>query len=190
MAVMVICGALIAVRHGFPGRMTTAATRVLAAEREQEAGHHWECMTIDTQIVHPAEACRLGSKDARLSALLWGDSHAVVAATALEQSAIRNHTAFLFAASVDCPIGLGFSIDASTGPAFVSTPGYQFCGQYNKEMSELALSNPDIRNVVLALSLDQLAGWRARLRGQVARRYPLARQQWRRKKNTGQQRYI
>jgi peptidoglycan/LPS O-acetylase OafA/YrhL len=157
MAIVVVGGTLVALSDGFPGRMTAAASHLLASEREQEAVHHWECMSIEQRIVNPKEACKLGSQDARPSALLWGDSHAVVTATALEQSAVRNNAAFLFAASVDCPIGLGFSIDASTGPEFVSTPGYRFCGQYNKEMAELALSSPDIRNVVL---VSRWTNWR------------------------------
>jgi len=157
MAIVVVGGALVAFTHGFPSRMTASASRVLAAEREQESVHHWECMSIEQRIVNPAEGCKLGSRDARPSAVLWGDSHAVVTATALEQSAVRNNASFLFAGSVDCPIGVGFSIDASTGPQFVSTVGYQFCEQYNKEMLELALSNPDIRNVVL---ISRWTNWR------------------------------
>ena len=157
MAIVVVGGALVAETHGFPSRMTASASRVLAAEREQESVHHWECMSIDQRIVNPAEACKLGSRDAPPSALLWGDSHAVVTAAALEQSALRSNAAFLFAGSVDCPIGVGFSIDASTGPAFVSTAGYQFCGQYNKEMLELALSNRNIRNIVL---VSRWTNWR------------------------------
>ena len=149
MTVMVVVGALVAANHGFPGRMTVAAAKILIVEREQEAVHHWECMSLDQRIIDPARACKLGAQEAEPHTLLWGDSHAVVAATALEQSALRNNAALLFAASVDCPVGLGFSIDASTGPSFVSTPGYQFCGQYNNQMSALALSRPDIQNVVL-----------------------------------------
>jgi hypothetical protein len=122
-------------------------------------------MSLEQRIVTPKAACKLGAKEARPSALLWGDSHSVVSATAMTDSAVRNGAAFVFGASVDCPIGLGFSIDGATGPAFVSTPAYQSCGRYNKEMLEFALANPDIKAVVLS---SRWTNWRVGERGSAA----------------------
>ena len=84
-------------------------------------------------------------------------SHAMVTATALEQSAKSHKAAFLFAASVDCPIGLNFSIDPDTGPPFVSTPAYRYCGEYNPQMLKLALGDPEIKAVILS---SRWSNWR------------------------------
>ena len=111
----------------------------------------------ESRIVPPSEACKLGDPGRTPRVLLWGDSHSVVTATALEQSAKRNHAAFLFAALVDCPIGLGFEIDAATGPSFISTPAYRNCGRYNEEMLQTALRNADISTVILS---SRWTNWR------------------------------
>jgi peptidoglycan/LPS O-acetylase OafA/YrhL len=165
MAIIIVGAGLVVLDRGLSGRMTQVANQYLDVEREREGVHHWECMSLEQRIVTPQAACKLGAKEARPTALLWGDSHSVVSATAMTDSAVRNGAAFVFAASVDCPIGLGFSIDAATGPAFVSTPAYQSCGQYNREMLEFALANPDIKTVVLS---SRWTNWRVGERGSAA----------------------
>jgi hypothetical protein len=157
MASVVVAGAMVVESGGFPARISPTAAEYLTVERERETRHHWECMSLEQKIVPPSQACRLGSQTIQPSALLWGDSHSVITATALEQSALRNKAAFLFAASVDCPIGFGFSIEAGTGPAFISTPAYQYCGQYNSEMLKLATEDANIKNVVLS---SRWTNWR------------------------------
>jgi peptidoglycan/LPS O-acetylase OafA/YrhL len=154
---MVVAAALIVGPGGYPFRMTTTAAEFLSVEQERDTYHHWECMSLEQKIVPPTQACRLGTKSVEPNTLLWGDSHSVITASALEQSALRNGAAFLFTASVDCPIGIGFSIDAGTGPSFVSTPGYQYCGQYNEVMLKLATENPNIEAVVLS---SRWTNWR------------------------------
>ena len=165
MAIVSVVAGLVVLDRGLSGRMTQVANQYLDVERERQAVHHWECMSLEQRIVTPKAACKLGAKEARPSALLWGDSHSVVSATAMTDSAVRNGAAFVFGASVDCPIGLGFSIDGATGPAFVSTPAYQSCGRYNKEMLEFALANPDIKAVVLS---SRWTNWRVGERGSAA----------------------
>jgi peptidoglycan/LPS O-acetylase OafA/YrhL len=157
MSVVVLAGTLVVGRDGFPARMTTTAAGYLSVEQERETRHHWECMSLEKRIVPPSQACRLGLQTAQPNVLLWGDSHSVVTATALEQSALRNKSAFLFAASVDCPIGTGFSIDARTGPGFVSSAAYQYCGQYDAEMLKLATVDGNIKAVVLS---SRWTNWR------------------------------
>jgi len=103
----------------------------------------------------PARACRLGATTTP-TALLWGDSHALVAATALEAAARRHNAAFLFAADADCPIGLGFDIDPAVSPGLTGEGHYRRCGAYNQQMLQQALS-PAIRTVVLA---SRWTNWR------------------------------
>ena len=149
MAILVGAGAYIQFDGGVPSRMDVVSAKYLDAERDKYR-HHQECMSLEDRIVRPTDACKLGTVGARPTALLWGDSHAMVTATALERAALKNKAAFLFAASVDCPTGIGFSIDPKIGPAFVATPGYQYCEKYNSGMLKLALDNPDIKSVVLS----------------------------------------
>jgi peptidoglycan/LPS O-acetylase OafA/YrhL len=156
MALICGIGVVIAVSGGVRGRMDSASIRILDAE-EDKYRHHIECMSLGSKIVPPDEACELGYLGAVPHLLLWGDSHAMVTATALEQSAKSHKAAFLFAASVDCPIGLNFSIDPDTGPPFVSTAAYRYCGEYNKQMIKLALGNPGIQAVVLS---SRWTNWR------------------------------
>jgi hypothetical protein len=149
MAALVGTGAYIQFSGGVPSRMDAVSANYLNAELDKFRHHH-ECLSLEDKIVRPANACVLGTVGVRPTVLLWGDSHAMVTATALEHAALKNNAAFLFAASVDCPIGIGFSIDPKIGPAFVATPGYQYCEKYNSSMLKIALDNPDIKSVVLS----------------------------------------
>jgi peptidoglycan/LPS O-acetylase OafA/YrhL len=152
-----MAGGVVVLNAGFPSRMSAVEAKFLGVEMEKETYYHWECMSLEQKIVSPSEACRLGAPGAQPSVLLWGDSHSVVTATALEQSALKYGAAFLFAASVDCPIGIGFSIYAGAGPSFVNTPGYQYCGRYNEDMLKVAIKDPHIRAVVLS---SRWTNWR------------------------------
>jgi peptidoglycan/LPS O-acetylase OafA/YrhL len=165
MGVMVVAGGSITRSDGFPGRISLAEKAILDVEQEQNGYYHWECLSLERKIVPPKSACRLGAQNVEPTMLLWGDSHAVVTASALEQAAIKNGVAFLFAASVDCPIGIGFGIDAHTGPSFVSSPGYQYCEQYNKNMLALALAAPKIRTIILS---SRWSNWRVGENGSPA----------------------
>ena len=158
-----IAGLSAVVSHGFPSRLDTTAARFLDAENDV-GRHHMNCMSVGARILPPSQACRLGASGVRPHVLLWGDSHAVVTATSLEQAANRHNAAFLFAASVDCPIGIGLTIEPRTG-SFVSTPAYQYCGEYNRLMLQLAANNPDIKSVVLS---SRWTNWRVGERGTPA----------------------
>lgn len=156
MALVACAGAAAVAAKGFPNRMDSLSAAYLDAE-EDESRHHMECLSLERHIVQPKDACTLGVKTAKPKVLLWGDSHSAVTATALESAASRHHSSFLFAASVDCPIGLGFSIDPDFGPSFVKSPGYQFCGEYNKQMLQVALRSPNITSIVLS---SRWSNWR------------------------------
>ncbi len=149
-------GLLIVAKHGFPSRIDAVAARFLDAEHEKFL-HPYECLSVGQTIVPPSAACRLGRADVEPHTLLWGDSHSLATALALEQVAQRAGSAVLYAAAADCPVGIGFSIDAASGPSFVSDAAYQYCQQYNQQMLQLALSTPGIHAVVLS---SRWTNWR------------------------------
>ncbi|MEO8456055.1 MAG: acyltransferase family protein [Sphingomicrobium sp.] len=140
---------LIVAGRGLPARLTLEAATIVATADDKQR-HHSECMTVDQRIVPPEHACHLGTPGVEPTALLWGDSHSMVTATALEQSAIKRHAAFLFAADADCPPGLGFDIDQSVNPGLTSQLSYRYCAEYNNKMLNVALSAPTIRTVVFS----------------------------------------
>lgn len=155
MVLVTISGGAVYFNNGLPERLDAAAKQLIAAEDDVHK-HHLECMSVE-RIVTPQHACHLGAGNAVPSVLLWGDSHAAVTATALQFAAARHGASFLFAASVDCPIGIGFSISIRGAPAFVNTPGYKYCGHYNADMLKLALQNQNIKTVVLS---SRWTNWR------------------------------
>ncbi|WP_426424845.1 acyltransferase family protein [Bradyrhizobium genosp. A] len=142
-------GIAISSYKGFPSRLDLTSTTYLDAELDKDR-HHMECLSWERKIVHATEACKLGFREASPHVLLWGDSHAVVTGSAMEQAANRNRASFLLAASVDCPIGIGFGIDRNVGSDLAANPGYQHCEDYNKEMLQVVESRPDLDTVVLS----------------------------------------
>lgn len=114
-------------------------------------------MTVDRNVVDPAKACVLGTPGTAPVALLWGDSHAMVTATAVEQAAKRKHASLLFAADADCPPGLGFSIDQRVNPALTNQLSYRYCATYNQRMLQRALGSHNIRTVILS---SRWTNWR------------------------------
>jgi peptidoglycan/LPS O-acetylase OafA/YrhL len=134
---------------GLPSRLSPIAANY-AKTAEDKNIHPIKCMSNGDIIVPPEKACKFGNMSSKPVALLWGDSHAMVTATALEKAALRKNSAFLFAAAADCPVGIGFGISASTATKITSGRAYQFCQKYNDSMLQLALRNPDIQSVVLS----------------------------------------
>lgn len=156
---MIVVGALaigITLSHGLPSRLGARGAALVAAAGDKER-FHVECMSNGDVIVDPKRACRLGANDTQPTALLWGDSHAMVVATPMEEAAKSQKAAFLFAASADCPIGIGFSIDTGTEKALTETPSYRYCATYNDAMLHLARDTPSITHVVLA---SRWTNWR------------------------------
>ncbi|GAA3901118.1 acyltransferase family protein [Sphingomonas limnosediminicola] len=134
---------------GIPSRFSPQVSAIINTAGDAKR-HHSECMTVDANIVRPDHACVLGAHGAMPTALLWGDSHSMVTATALEHAAKRHHAAFLFAADADCPPGLGFEIDPRVSPALTSQLSYRYCAEYNRQMLAKALSSPHVSTVVLS----------------------------------------
>jgi hypothetical protein len=124
---------------------------------DDEARHYSRCLSSFETWIDPRQACQLGDASAQPSVLLWGDSHAMVTATAMVAAARRQKASFLFAADADCPTGINFSVDPSVTPAMTTQGHYRRCGEYNRGMLDLALRSPQIRTVVLS---SRWTGWR------------------------------
>lgn len=156
MVAIALAGFVLVQAKGLPGRLDPATTRLLATT-EDDTRHHRECMSNGNVIVTPENPCVLGAAGEQPRALLWGDSHAMVTATAMETEARRQKAAFLFAASADCPIGIGFAISDTTERGLTTTPSYRYCARYNAGMLQRALANPTITTIVLS---SRWTNWR------------------------------
>jgi peptidoglycan/LPS O-acetylase OafA/YrhL len=141
--------------NGLPSRMSEQALIILAVA-EDKTRHPYNCLSLDDKWVPPGSACLLGDTGAIPTVLLWGDSHAMVTATSLQVAAHRNDSSFLFAATADCPIGLGFSVDSTVNPGLTRQNNYRNCEKYNREMLVVA-QQPNIRTVVLS---SRWTNWR------------------------------
>lgn len=142
-------GIVLVKSNGFPDRLDPQAARILKTAFDQQR-HPSACMSNLATIIPPSRACVLGDDEAEPSILLWGDSHAMVVATAMEAAAIDAGASFKFAASADCPAGLGFQISPEMQSNLTKSPSYRYCGEYNLEMFALAVNDPSLRTVVLA----------------------------------------
>lgn len=146
---------------GAPSRLSPRDAALLDVEHDKER-LPLRCLNVEEIIITPDKPCILGAVGSQPSALLWGDSHSMFTATALLAAALKAQASFAYVASVDCPIGLGFTIDAQTGPQFVSAPAYQYCNDYNEAMLVAAETNTRIRTVVLS---SRWTNWRAGEKG-------------------------
>ncbi len=156
MALAGLAGLLISQSDGYPSRLSPDAASYAEVANDKNR-HHGECMSVGTVIVPPSKACILGNRRATPTALLWGDSHAMVTSAAMESAALRHGSAFLFAAAADCPVGIGFAISTATATELTTTPAYRYCAQYNREMLQLALAEPSISDIVLS---SRWTNWR------------------------------
>ncbi|MCI0993623.1 acyltransferase [Pseudomonas sp. ICMP22404] len=85
MAVLAVSGSVVRSADGFPQRLTGKAMEYAQA-REWRAGQ-MKCMLV-TSDKRPDKACLLGGqKDAPVTRLFWGDSHAAALLPAIESSA-------------------------------------------------------------------------------------------------------
>lgn len=143
-AVAGIAGLLLARSDGFSERLPHDARAVIEVAADKDR-HPISCMSNGDVLVR--EPCLLGTAGKAPAALLWGDSHAMVTATAMDVAAKRADKSFLFLATADCPPGLGFEISPEYEPGLSTTPSYRSCGDYNRRMLELA---KDVPVVVIA----------------------------------------
>lgn len=141
--------------QGVPARLSPEARDAISVA-DDETRHPIQCLSLDQKWIDPSAPCILGSENAAPTTLLWGDSHAMVTATAMEAAAYAANASFLFAANADCPIGIGFRIDPRTSPSLTSQGHYRRCSEYNIKMLTRA-SDPAIKTVVLS---SRWTNWR------------------------------
>jgi peptidoglycan/LPS O-acetylase OafA/YrhL len=153
-AVAGAAGLVLARSDGFPLRLPLEARTIIDAAADKSR-HPLECMSTGFSLV--AKPCLIGTTGAPPVALLWGDSHAMVTATAMKVAAKRAGTSFLFLATADCPPGLGFTISPDYQPGLSTSPAYRHCADYNRQMLELAINSPNLRSVVIS---SRWSNWR------------------------------
>jgi peptidoglycan/LPS O-acetylase OafA/YrhL len=137
--VVVVGGSLAMVfAKGFPGRNTAAPmSDVIASD---PGWQHWKnCEEAGEKEDGTSNLCSIGVQDAPPTFLLWGDSHALSIASAVNLSADRQGAAGLLAVRTRCaPLLL------------IDRPGEQSCSEFNAEILEHVGARPEIETVVLA----------------------------------------
>jgi len=103
---------------------------------------HQHCMNREPTRIASGEVCVLGAKSgAAPTFMLWGDSHAVALAPAIERAAIRAGRAGILAGQAGCLPFLGVERhDRHDFP----------CREFNEAVPKLLERYPDVRTVVLA----------------------------------------
>jgi len=134
MAVLAVTGSVVRSADGFPQRLTGKAMEYAQA-REWRAGQ-MKCMLV-TSDKRPDKACLLGGqKDAPVTRLFWGDSHAAALLPAIESSAARGGG----------PVWL-YSMSAC--PPILSDDPRPRCKDFNERTME-QVRRLQIKDVVLA----------------------------------------
>lgn len=137
MATAAACGAVIASSDGWPQRYPSAIRQILAEERDHEPRMDI-CFGLTARDVRAGRLCRVGSTAAKHpSFILWGDSHADALLPAVEEVALREGRAGLFAGTDSCAPLLG-----------VTRPDAWKCRAFNDEVIKIA-TGPDITEVIL-----------------------------------------
>jgi len=126
------------VMQGLPGRDTAAPmSDVIAVD---PGWQHWKnCEELGEKDVPVPELCAVGAKQASPGFILWGDSHALAMASAINLSAQREGVAGLLAVRTACPPLL--SIDR---------PGQTSCHEFNQSILAYLAAREDIGTVILA----------------------------------------
>jgi peptidoglycan/LPS O-acetylase OafA/YrhL len=123
---------------GFPGRNTTAPmSDVMAAD---PGWQHWKnCEEAGEKEGGTSNLCGIGAQDLPPTFLLWGDSHALSMASAVNLSAHRQGAAGLLAVRTACPPLLS-----------IHRPGEPSCAEFNASILKHVGGRPEIETVILA----------------------------------------
>lgn len=137
MGVAAACGAVVVSTNGWPQRLPMDIRQILAEERDHEPRMD-VCFGLTAPDVRAGRLCRIGSTAAlHPSFILWGDSHADALLPAVEEVALREGRAGLFAGTDSCAPLLG-----------VTRPDAPKCRAFNDEVIKIA-ARPDIVDVIL-----------------------------------------
>lgn len=120
------------VRGGFVARFTQDVVQLDAALYQQIPFQSCDGKSLD-------HACILGRKEGKPTMLLWGDSHMLAWAPALDKSLASQDTRAVFASLFSCPPML--AVDNAIQP---------ICLARNLAVKKYILANPDIKTVVMS----------------------------------------
>lgn len=123
-------------KGGLPDRNTDAS---LTAELVADPGwQHWkDCEEAgETDL---SQLCGLGADEVEPSFLLWGDSHALALASAVNLSAKRQAASGLIAVRTACAPLLR-----------IDRPGETSCAEFNDAILQYAVDHPELETVILA----------------------------------------
>lgn len=126
------------VSDGLPGRSTAADLgEVVAAD---PGWQHWKrCEELAEENRERPELCRLGAAERTPTVLLWGDSHALSLASAVNLAAIARDKAGLMAVRTGCPPLIG-----------IDRPGRTSCAEFNAAILDRLAAETGIGTVILA----------------------------------------
>jgi len=127
-------------QNGFPSRFPPEVVRLAAPAGERIPFHSPRCFGVAPESVASGRLCHLGRGDGP-SFVLWGDSHALALAPAVDQVARGAVISGFLAASPACPPLLGVERYDQEGSGS--------CRAFNAAVTRL-IRMPKIRTVVLA----------------------------------------
>lgn len=114
-------GLLIFLQAGLPQRWPEDVQKIDAAARDYNPERR-QCGYFTALQVEKGEDCRLGSPEAPLRFLVWGDSHASAIQPGLQAAAMEASVGGRFLAKVGCPLSVGI------------TGGGGECGAFNRSV--------------------------------------------------------
>lgn len=136
---LILAASLVLVASGgLPGRAQAGGLQTVVAG--DPGWEHWKaCEELGEREGVPLELCALGAADAPQDFLLWGDSHALALASAVNLSAERAGAAGRLAIRTACPPLLG-----------IDRPGARSCADFNQAVLSHVEAHPELHTVVLA----------------------------------------
>lgn len=141
-ALLVLVGMAGYLTNGMPARFPSRIS-LLAAQIEEPVPYRDTCFAPSLEAPVTGRACRLGREGAP-AFLLWGDSHALALAPAVDQAAFRSGRTGLLVGKSACPPLMGMG---DTG-----------CRAYNDKVMALLAHYPGIDTVILAGRWTRAAG--------------------------------
>lgn len=124
--------------EGMPGRDLPEGMQDIVAV--DPGWQHWkDCEELGEERNEDPELCRMGAENQEPSFLLWGDSHALALASAVNMKAREHDAGGMIAVRTGCPPLLG-----------IDRPGRDSCRVFNAAVLERLAREPAIDTVVLA----------------------------------------
>lgn len=147
-------GAITAIAsQGWPSRSPAAEGWYRSATKAEHEFQSNPCLA-QGDALPPSTRCRLGISDQKFSGILWGDSHAAHWAPMVATVATNYKIAFRQMTKAGCP-------PIVTSHMHPMDPHRRTCPEFNHQVLQYILNDPDIHYVVLA------ANWQGITEGSV-----------------------